>query len=352
MGGSAEREPESGAVGAIAGRPPEPVWERHQGTSFAARAVRVFLWLTVRKALALAAYMPRVRHPWALVDMLAQLAVFPARSFRGELVRLPRCDGQWFTRGRRDAPRALLYLHGGGFVSCGVNTHRRLATKIAGVAQASVLAVAYRKLPEHYVDESVEDCVLGYRWLLDRGYQPEQIAFAGDSVGAYLVFATAFRLREEGLPLPAALVGISPFADWAVRTKANHPNERIDAFFARPAFYYVERKMGEARARATADGAAPSRIDLFERPPEGFPPVLIHASAHEALLPDAQRLAGALAEAGVPVTAKLWPGQPHNFQAADFVIPEARASIVQIGRFIRQSAHVRREAEREPEEED
>ena len=81
----------------------------------------------------------------------------------------------------------------------------------------------------------------------------------------------------------------------------------------------------------------PSRIDLFERSPEGFPPVLIHASAHEVLLPDAERLATSLAEAGVPVTAKLWDRQPHVFQAADFVIPEARASIAQIGRFIRQS---------------
>ena len=242
--GSTEREdaPEPGVLEPASGEKAPPVWERHSGASFAARAVCVLSWLTARKALALIAYMPRARYPWALLDMLAQLVVFPVRSFRGELVRLPHCDGQWFTKSRKDAPRAILYLHGGGFVSCGVNTHRRLATKIAGAAQASVLSVAYRQLPEHYVDESVEDCVLGYRWLLDRGYRPEQIAFAGDSVGAYLVFATVFRLREEGVPLPAALVGISPFADWAVRTKANHPNERVDALLARPVFYYSSGK--------------------------------------------------------------------------------------------------------------
>ncbi|MGL6235310.1 MAG: alpha/beta hydrolase [Segniliparus sp.] len=352
--GSTEREdaPDQGVSGPTAGKDGGLVWERHSKTSFGARAMVVLSWLTVRKVLALLAYMPRVRYPWALVDMLAQLVVFPVRGFRGELVRLPHCDGQWFTKDRKDAPRAILYLHGGGFIACGINTHRRLATTIARTAQASVLSIGYRQLPEHYVDESVEDCVLGYRWLLDRGYEPDQIAFAGDSAGGYLVFATAFRLREEGLPLPAALVGISPFADWAVRTKANHPNERTDALLARPAFYYIERKMDEARARATVDGVEPPRIDLFERSPAGFPPVLLHASAHEVLLPDAERLATALAEAGVPVTAKLWRGQPHVFQAADFVIPEARASIAQIGRFIHRSTKAPDGAGRDPDDED
>ncbi|EFV12734.1 alpha/beta hydrolase [Segniliparus rugosus] len=357
--GSTEREDSpdpdvSGAVGddPAVGEKDAFAWEKYGKTSLIARVVGVFLWLTVRKVLALFSYMPRVLYPWALVDMLAPLVIFPARDFQGELVRLPHCDGRWFTKNREDAPRAILYLHGGGFIACGINTHRRLATQIAASAQASVLAVDYRKLPEYCVDESVKDCVLGYRWLLDRGYRPEQIAFAGDSAGGYLVFATVVRLQEEGLPLPAALVGISPFADWTVRTKVTHPNERIDSLLPRPVFYYLERKVEESQARATVRGVEPPKIDLFERSLEGFPPVLLHASAHEVLLPDAERLAESLTRAGVPVKAKLWRGQPHVFQAVDFLIPEARASIAQIGRFIYQTTEAPCETERGAEEDE
>ncbi|ADG98438.1 Alpha/beta hydrolase fold-3 domain protein [Segniliparus rotundus DSM 44985] len=352
--GSKERPDNPGAGGgkAAADEQAAVVWEQYSRTSLNAKIVRFFLWLTVRKALAFLAYMPRVRHPWALADMLASLVVFPERGYHGALVRLPHCDALWHTKNRKDEPRAILYLHGGGFISCGLHTHRGLATKIADAAQASVLSVGYRQLPEHYVDESVEDCVLGYRWLLDGGYTPEQIALAGDSAGGYLVFATAFRLRQEGLPLPAALVGICPFTDWTLRTKTNHRNESRDAFLSRPLLYYIERKMGEARDRATVDNAVPPQIDLFDQPARGFPPVLLHASSSEVLLPDAQRLATTLAEAAVPVTAKLWRGQPHDFHIMSALIPEAKRAIADIGEFVQSATSIAGEADCEHDEDE
>ena len=69
-------------------------------------------------------------------------------------------------------------------------------------------------MPKHSMRDAIDDCVDGYRWLLDRGYSGRQIVLAGDSAGGYLVFAVASRLpswggrdRREPTPiLPASRV--------------------------------------------------------------------------------------------------------------------------------------------------
>ena len=76
-----------------------------------------------------------------------------------------------------------------------------------------VLALDYRLAPEHPHPAPVTDAVAGYRWLLDQGVAPEHIVIAGDSAGGGLTMATLLRSRDEGLPMPAAAVPISPMVD-------------------------------------------------------------------------------------------------------------------------------------------
>lgn len=107
----------------------------------------------------------------------------------------------------------ILYLHGGAYVAGGPATHRSITGRLSKLTQAEVFAVDYRLAPEHPFPAALDDAAIAYRWLLAQGYEAERIAIAGDSAGGGLTMATAIKLRDEGLPLPAALLTFSPWVD-------------------------------------------------------------------------------------------------------------------------------------------
>ena len=98
-------------------------------------------------------------------------------------------------------------------------------------ADTPVLVMNYRMMPKHSIGEAIDDCYDGYRWLRGRGYGPDQIVLAGDSVGGYLSLALAERLLNEGEEL-AAIVCMSPLMQIAKVPKQAHPNIRSDAMFS------------------------------------------------------------------------------------------------------------------------
>ena len=75
------------------------------------------------------------------------------------------------------------------------------------------LAVDYRLAPEHPFPAALDDAAAAWRGLLDEGVDPRHCAIIGDSAGGGLALALALRLRDEGGPLPAAVVALSPWTD-------------------------------------------------------------------------------------------------------------------------------------------
>ena len=124
----------------------------------------------------------------------------------------------------------MLYMHGGAFLTCGVNTHGRLVTALSKFADSPVLVVNYRMIPKHSIGQALDDCYDAYKWLRLKGYEPDQIVLAGDSAGGYLSLALAERLQLEG-ELPAAVVTMSPLFEIDNEGRAQHPNIRTDAMF-------------------------------------------------------------------------------------------------------------------------
>ena len=118
---------------------------------------------------------------------------------------------------RRGCPSAnqdkvLLNLHGGGFNSdSGSYTE---SIPIAGYSKIKVVAVLYRLAPEHPFPAAVDDSVAVYKELL-KTYQPSHIVIYGTSAGAILTAEVAARLKQLGLPLPAALGIFSGLGDFA-----------------------------------------------------------------------------------------------------------------------------------------
>jgi acetyl esterase/lipase len=72
-----------------------------------------------------------------------------------------------------------------------------------------------------------------YRWLLSQGIDPRHVAFTGDSAGGGLSITTQLRARDEGLPLPAAAMLMSPWVDFAVTGETMASNEGKEALFSK-----------------------------------------------------------------------------------------------------------------------
>ena len=277
--------------------------------------------------------------PWGLVDFAAR-AVTPAPGSVRATIRLPHCTARLVRAAGvlpADGTRGVvLYMHGGGFLTCGANTHDRLVTKLSKYADTPVLVMNYRMMPKHSIGEAVDDCYDGYRWLRGRGYGPEQIVLAGDSAGGYLSLALAERLLDEGEE-PAAIVCMSPLMQIAKAPKQAHPNIRSDAMFPAKAFDAFVDLIASAAQRHIVDGHPEEIYEPLDHIEAGLPRTLIHVSGSEVLLHDARLAARRLAAAGVPVQLRVWPGQMHVFQIATPMVPEATRSLRQIGNYIREA---------------
>jgi monoterpene epsilon-lactone hydrolase len=140
----------------------------------------------------------------------------------------------WAVPKRSNTDRVLLCMHGGGFVSGSIYTHRKMFGHLAKAAGARALLVGYRLLPEGgvYPAPAVE-VVTAYQWLLDQGTAAGHIAFAGDSTGGWLAITAQLRARDQGLPLPAAALLLSPVVDMEVSGESYETNRDKDPFFAK-----------------------------------------------------------------------------------------------------------------------
>jgi acetyl esterase/lipase len=222
----------------------------------------------------------------------------------------------------------LLYLHGGAYISGNSQGYRGLAAELARSTGARGIALDYRLAPEHPFPAAVEDAVAGYEALLARGFAPGRMVLAGDSAGGGLTAATLVALRDKGVPLPAAALLISPWADLTgkaaslVSKAAQDPTLTAEALAISAGHY-----LGGASAEHPL--ASPVLADL-----SGLPPMLIQVGSVEVLLDDSLALAAAAGRADAPVRLEIWPQMPHVWHAFAFMLPEGRKAIETAGAFL------------------
>jgi acetyl esterase/lipase len=190
---------------------------------------------------------------------------------------------------------AILYMHGGGFQFCGINTHRRLVHRLSDHSGLPVLSVAYRQHAEGTFQDALDDCESAHHRLVEQGFDPGSIVLAGDSAGGALAFALAMRLAAKGLR-PAAVVGYSPWLDFDDTQKLVDPNAATEPMLP-------VKRLGRAGRLATGTPAG-APVDTSHSPLHGdvsvLPPVLMYCAADEVLRIDAEQMAEQLTRAGVP----------------------------------------------------
>jgi len=236
----------------------------------------------------------------------------------------------WIKTENAPPEKVILYLHGGGYVLGGLESHQMLCGTLAKQAGLNLLLPEYRLAPEHPFPAALEDVSQTYAWLLDQNYKPENIFIAGDSAGGGLAIATALHLRESGLPLPAALICLSPWADLTFQGQTHQTQTdaevllRADELQEWAGFYAA----GHDRSHPLI---SPVYADF-----SGLPRLFIQVGSDEVLLDDARRLAEKAKSDGVDVALNIWPGMWHVWHSLGAFMPESRQAFQEISAFIQQ----------------
>jgi len=238
-------------------------------------------------------------------------------------------DGLWATPRSWDGHSAIMYLYGGGYVISSPHSRRKLAGHLANASGARALLPRYHLAPERPFPSAVEDAAADFRWLLTEGHRPKQVVIAGDSSAGGLTLATMLKLRDDGAPLPAGGVPISPWVDLACTGQTLEINAHVDLTVTKAS---LQRMAGQYLHGADPRTllASPLYADL-----SGLPPLLVVVGGDEALLDDSVRLARSSGMAGVDVTLYIGAGMQHIFPIYCGVIPEADAAVAMIGEWIR-----------------
>ncbi len=225
---------------------------------------------------------------------------------------------EWIIPQNCSPERALLYLHGGGFVFGLTPPHLRMAAHLAQMLGQRILMVDYRLAPQHPFPAALQDCETAYRWLLAQGFSSRQVVIAGDSAGGNLAIALLLKLRDRGSPLPAAAACLSPVTDLANKQKLGQ-GFQDPLLPAKAVEFYTRSYLGGSDPRQPL--ISPVYGDL-----RGLPPLLVHVGEDELLRDDAERLVSLAQAAGVDARLEIYPRMWHVWQL-NLALPQAAQSL-------------------------
>lgn len=249
----------------------------------------------------------------------------PAKGTQVEYVRLGNRPAERTTLSITGQPRAVLYLHGGGYRLGSPRMYRPLAARLSRAADAVVFNLDYRMAPENPYPAALLDAVAAFEELTtnEAHYLPGQVAIAGDSAGGGLAVAAARILTDRGLT-PAALALLSPWTDPSDTAMPQRD-------------FVINQRWGRANAasyRGVADPTDPGYAPLHGRL-DGLPPMLIHYAPAELLSAQIQHFAALASAAGDDVQLVAQPRLWHSAHVLAGMLREATDATADIGAFLR-----------------
>ncbi len=250
-------------------------------------------------------------------------------------------SAEWVVAPGVDTSRRLLYIHGGAFYAGSPLSHRSITDQFSLQANAAVLAIDYRLMPEHGRLAGLEDSQVAYKWMLANGPDGStpaaSVMLAGDSAGGNLVLVMLNWIRDQKLQAPKAAVALAPLTDSTFSAPSYREKQHSDVMLG-PMFKALNKLpkwllrwvyVLQNRIKPSNPIVSPLFADL-----SGLPPILLHASEAEMLLGDSQRYVNKAVAAGSPVTMQSWAHVVHVWHIYHPELTEARQAFEEIGKFI------------------
>lgn len=223
------------------------------------------------------------------------------------------------------ANRAILYVHGGAYCYGSAGEYREMAGRISRASYTRVFSLEQRLAPEHPLPAALDDVLTAFRWLIDQGFDPREVALMGDSTGATLALAAAMALRDAGGQGPGALTLLSPVVDLSTEApdKAEDQTGAWDSIVSHADEYLAGLMLDDPRV-------SPLRGSL-----DGLPAMLIQVGTADPVREQSLALADKARDAGVEVTISEWEGMFHRWHFHPFIQESSRA-INELGLFLLQ----------------
>lgn len=232
----------------------------------------------------------------------------------------------------KSSHKVILQIHGGGYELSLPRGNMYLAKKYLKVLpDFSVFTVNYRVAPEHKYPAALQDVEKSYQWLLQHGYQAEDIIIVGDSAGAGLALSLVMYLRNKGTKLPKAMITMSAWTNLTNCSKSFYENQKIDPIFghSKQTIVYTSRYAKQLEKKIPYVSPV---FGTFEK----FPDMLMQVGTHEMLLDDTVQVAHLAQKEEVNVTLSIYSGMFHDFQKYHIFLPEAKQAWKEIQKFVQE----------------
>ncbi|ATU72344.1 lipase [Komagataeibacter rhaeticus] len=217
----------------------------------------------------------------------------------------------------------VLFMHGGGYVHCGLNSHHGICCRLARQSGAAVLSIAYSLAPENRFPVAVEDCWAALRWLAGEAHRwGGPIAVAGDSAGGTLAAVLAQMARDRGGPELAMQLLYYPslYGERDVPSRAAYAHGYV--LSTRLMEWYAEQYI-----RTPADLSDPRLAPICAPSLAGLAPAVIGLAQCDPLHDEGTGYAAAMQQAGSPARTRTWRGTVHGFLNFYSVLPAGREAI-------------------------
>ncbi|GAB3489214.1 alpha/beta hydrolase [Nocardiopsis coralliicola] len=223
--------------------------------------------------------------------------------------------------GSTSRPRpTVVFFHGGGFVFCSVDSHDGFCREMAAATGSTVVSAGYRLAPEHRAPAAAEDAFAVLEWAAAAadglGGDPERIAVAGDSAGGHLAAVASLLAAERGGPPIAAQILLYPVIDPQCGSESQHRYATGYVNTRAAMQWYWKQYLGGAdpAAPGASLGVPEHHLAPLRAPSlRGLPPAVVVTADCDPLSSEGGDYAAALADAGVPVLHRRYPGAFHGF---------------------------------------